>query len=137
MSLKGTKTEKNLLTAFAGESQARNRYTYFASQAKKEGYEQISEIFLQTAEQEREHAKWLFRLINKLKQNGDPIMIQADAPTVALVVAALHIVLHPQRGQDADDTVGDADGADVAAPGPPRYQDLEDEQGQHPQEADA
>ena len=53
----GTQTEKNLLEAFAGESQARNKYTYFASQAKKEGYEQIAAIFLETAENEREHAK--------------------------------------------------------------------------------
>lgn len=62
-SLKGTKTEKNLLTAFAGESQARNRYTYFASQAKKEGYEQISAIFLETADNEKEHAKRLFKFL--------------------------------------------------------------------------
>lgn len=61
--LKGTRTEKNLLTAFAGESQARNRYTYFASQAKKEGYVQISEIFVETANQEKEHAKRLFKLL--------------------------------------------------------------------------
>lgn len=57
MDLKGTKTEKNLLAAFAGESQARNKYTYFASVAKKEGYEQIAGIFLETAENEKEHAK--------------------------------------------------------------------------------
>jgi rubrerythrin len=63
MSIKGTKTEKNILTAFSGESQARNRYTYFASQAKKEGYEQISSIFEETANQEREHAKRLFKLL--------------------------------------------------------------------------
>ena len=55
--LKGTQTEKNLLTAFAGESQARNRYTYFASKAKKDGYVQISTIFTETADQEKEHAK--------------------------------------------------------------------------------
>lgn len=61
--LKGSKTEKNILTAFAGESQARNRYTYFASQAKKEGYIQISLIFEETANQEREHAKRLFKLL--------------------------------------------------------------------------
>ncbi|MCK5540654.1 MAG: rubrerythrin family protein [Deltaproteobacteria bacterium] len=61
--LKGSKTEKNILTAFAGESQARNRYTYFASQAKKEGYVQISEIFAETADQEKEHAKRLFKLL--------------------------------------------------------------------------
>jgi rubrerythrin len=62
-SLKGTKTEKNLLTAFAGESQARNRYTYFASQARKEGYVQISNIFEETANQEKEHAKRFFKLL--------------------------------------------------------------------------
>lgn len=62
-SLKGTQTEKNLLTAFAGESQARNRYTYFASQAKKDGYVQISAIFEETANQEKEHAKRLFKFL--------------------------------------------------------------------------
>lgn len=62
-SLKGTQTEKNLLTAFAGESQARNRYTFFASKAKKEGYEQISGIFQETAENEKEHAKRLFKFL--------------------------------------------------------------------------
>src|SRR5512144_2515863 len=61
--LKGTKTEKNLQDAFAGESQARNKYTYFASAAKKEGYEQIAAIFLETAEQEKEHAKLHLRLL--------------------------------------------------------------------------
>jgi len=61
--LKGTQTEKNLLAAFAGESQARNRYTYFASKAKKEGYVQIAEIFTETANQEKEHAKRLFKLL--------------------------------------------------------------------------
>ena len=62
-SLKGTQTEKNLLTAFAGESQARNRYTYFASAAKKEGYVQISDIFTETANQEKEHAKRFFKFL--------------------------------------------------------------------------
>ena len=64
MNLKGTKTEKNLLEAFAGESQARNKYTYFASKAKKEGYEQIAAIFLETAENEKEHAKMWFKYLN-------------------------------------------------------------------------
>ena len=64
MNIKGTQTEKNLQTAFAGESQARNKYTYFASQAKKEGYEQIAAIFLETAENEKEHAKMWFKLLN-------------------------------------------------------------------------
>ncbi len=64
MNLKGTKTEANLQTAFAGESQARNKYTYFASKAKKDGYEQIAKIFLETAENEKEHAKLWFKLLN-------------------------------------------------------------------------
>ena len=67
MDFKGSQTEKNLLTAFAGESQARNRYTYFASKALKDGYRQISEIFEETANQEREHAKRFFKFL----QGGD------------------------------------------------------------------
>lgn len=63
MELKGSRTEKNLITAFAGESQARNRYTYFASKARKEGYVQISDIFEETANQEREHAKRMFKFM--------------------------------------------------------------------------
>ena len=64
MELKGSKTESNLLVAFAGESQARNKYTYFASKAKKEGYEQIASIFEETANNEKEHAKMWFKLLN-------------------------------------------------------------------------
>ena len=64
MELKGTKTEKNLMEAFAGESQARNKYTYFASKAKKEGYEQIAAIFQETADNEKEHAKLWFKLLH-------------------------------------------------------------------------
>ncbi len=64
MELKGTQTEKNLLTAFAGESQARNKYTYFASKAKKDGYEQIAAIFEETANNEKEHAKMWFKELN-------------------------------------------------------------------------
>lgn len=74
-SLKGTQTEKNLLTAFAGESQARNRYTYAASQAKKEGFVQISAIFQETADQEKEHAKRLFKFLE-----GGDVEIQAAFP---------------------------------------------------------
>jgi len=78
-------TIKNLTKAFIGESQARNRYTIYARIAQKEGFEQISDIFLQTAEQEREHAKWLFRLINDLKKKSNeklnPIKVEAEAPT--------------------------------------------------------
>lgn len=73
--LKGSQTEKNLLTAFAGESQARNRYTYFASQAKKEGYVQISQIFEKTADQEKEHAKRLFKCLE-----GGEVEITASFP---------------------------------------------------------
>ena len=73
--LKGTKTEKNLLTAFAGESQARNRYTYFASKAKKEGYEQISGIFAETADNEKEHAERLFKFLE-----GGEVEINASFP---------------------------------------------------------
>lgn len=75
MSLKGTQTEKNLLTAFAGESQARNRYTYYAGQAKKEGFEQIAAIFEETANQEKEHAKRLFKFLE-----GGEAQIQASFP---------------------------------------------------------
>lgn len=74
-SLKGTKTEQNLLKAFAGESQARMRYTFFASQAKKEGFEQIAAIFLETAEQEREHAKKFFKFLE-----GGMVEITASYP---------------------------------------------------------
>lgn len=63
MALKGTRTENNVLTAFAGESQARNRYTYFASKAKKEGFEQIAHVFSETADQEKEHAERFFKLL--------------------------------------------------------------------------
>lgn len=67
-SIRGTRTEKNLLTAFAGESQARNRYTYFASQARKEGYMQISAVFEETANQEMEHAKRLSSSLRVVRQ---------------------------------------------------------------------
>ena len=73
--LKGTKTERNLLTAFAGESQARNRYNYFASKAKKEGFVQIADIFEETANQEKEHAKRLFKFLE-----GGDVEIQAAFP---------------------------------------------------------
>ena len=75
-SIKGTKTEKNLLASFAGESQARNRYTYFASIAKKAGYEQITAIFLDTAENEKEHAKRFFKYLE-----GGDVQIQATYPS--------------------------------------------------------
>lgn len=75
MGLKGSQTEKNILTAFAGESQARNRYTYFASKAKKQGFVQISKIFEETANQEKEHAKRLFKFLE-----GGEVDIAASFP---------------------------------------------------------
>ena len=78
MELKGSKTEKNLMTAFAGESQARNKYTYFASVAKKEGYEQISAIFLKTADNEKEHAKMWFKALGELGDTAKNLAAAAD-----------------------------------------------------------
>jgi rubrerythrin len=75
MELRGSKTEKNLLMAFAGESQARNRYTYFSSQARKEGFEQIAAIFTETADNEKEHAKRLFKFLK-----GGEVEINASFP---------------------------------------------------------
>ena len=75
MDLKGSQTEKNILTAFAGESQARNRYNYFASQAKKDGFEQIASIFEETANQEKEHAKRLFKFLE-----GGEVEVTAGFP---------------------------------------------------------
>ena len=74
----GTKTEKNLLEAFAGESQARNKYTYFASVAKKEGYEQIAEIFTKTAENEKEHAKMWFKELGLLGNTSENLLHAAE-----------------------------------------------------------
>lgn len=78
MKLKGTKTEKNLRTAFSGESEARNKYTYFASVAKKAGFEQIAAIFLQTAENEKEHAKLWFKALGGLGDTASNLKSAAD-----------------------------------------------------------
>ncbi len=78
MELKGSKTEKNLQTAFAGESQARNKYTYFASVAKKEGYEQIAEIFLKTADNEKEHAKLWLKELNGIGTTAENLKAAAE-----------------------------------------------------------
>lgn len=75
---KGTQTEKNLLEAFAGESQARNKYTYFASRAKKDGYEQIAELFLKTADNEKEHAKLWFKELNGIGDTAENLTAAAD-----------------------------------------------------------
>ena len=78
MELKGSKTEKNLATAFAGESQARNKYTYFASVARKEGYEQIAAIFEQTANNEKEHAKLWFKALGGLGDTAANLLAAAE-----------------------------------------------------------
>ena len=78
MELKGSKTEKNLQTAFAGESQARNKYTYFASVAKKEGYEQIAALFLETADNEKEHAKMWFKALGELGNTAENLKHAAE-----------------------------------------------------------
>ncbi len=109
-SLKGTKTEKNILTAFAGESQARNRYTYFASKAKKEGFVQISDIFTETADQEKEHAERLFKFLE-----GGEVEINAAFPagvigdTIDNLKAAVagenyeHSTMYPEFAKIADE----------------------------------
>ena len=94
MELKGSQTEKNLLAAFAGESQARNRYSYFASQAKKEGYEQIAAVFAETAEQEREHAKREFKFLE-----GGNVEIVAAYPA-GVIGNTLENLLEAAAGED-------------------------------------
>jgi rubrerythrin len=86
-SLKGTRTEKNILTAFAGESQARNRYTFFASKAKNEGLVQIADIFIETAEQEKEHAKRLFKFLE-----GGEVTITAAFPAGIIGVTEANLI---------------------------------------------
>ncbi len=110
MSIKGTRTEKNLLASFAGESQARNRYTYFASQAKKEGYEQIAALFLETAENEKEHAKRFFKFLE-----GGMVEITASYPAGTIGTTAdnlkaaaageheEHTLLYPEFAKIADE----------------------------------
>ncbi len=78
MNFKGTKTEKNLAAAFAGESQARNKYTYFASVAKKEGFEQIADLFTKTAENEKEHAKLWFKALGELGDTATNLLHAAE-----------------------------------------------------------
>jgi len=87
MSIKGTRTEQNLLKSFAGESQARTRYTFFASVAKKEGYEQIASIFLETAEQEKEHAKRFFKFLE-----GGMVEITASYPAGIIGTTAQNLL---------------------------------------------
>ncbi len=97
-SIKGTKTEKNILCAFAGESQARNRYTFFASKAKKEGYEQISAIFSETAANELEHAKLLFKLLE-----GGELEITAAFPAGVIGTTAENL-REPAAGENFEHT---------------------------------
>jgi len=98
-SLKGTQTEKNLLAAFSGESQARNRYTYFASKAKKEGYVQISDIFTETANQEKEHAKRLFKFLE-----GGEVEITGAFPA-GVIGTTLENLKESAAGENYEQTV--------------------------------
>ena len=98
MSLKGSKTEQNLLTAFIGESQARNKYTYFSSVAKKEGYVQISAIFEETANQEKEHAKRLFKLLE-----GGDCAVAASFPA-GVIGTTLENLAAAAAGEDYETT---------------------------------
>ena len=107
-SVKGTQTEKNLLTAFAGESQARNRYTFFASVARKEGYEQIANIFTETAGNEKEHAE-VFDLTHPDERGGDQEQSDAEPGRgQADLVASLHLdgTLHKRALGRSDEHVG-------------------------------
>ena len=97
-SLKGTRTEKNILTAFAGESQARNRYTYYAAKAKKEGYAQIAAIFAETADQEKEHAKRLFKLLE-----GGEVEISGAFPA-GTIGSTLENLLAAAQGEEHEHT---------------------------------
>ena len=99
-SIKGTKTEQNLLKAFAGESQARNRYTFFASLAKKEGYEQIAAIFLETAEQEKEHAKRFFKFLE-----GGMVEITVSYPAGIIGTTAQNLLAAAEGEQEEWDTL--------------------------------
>jgi len=106
--LKGTKTEHNLLASFAGESQARNRYTYFASVAKKAGYEQIASIFLDTADNEKEHAKRFFRFLQ-----GGEVQITATYPAGAIGDTASNLEA-AANGEKLEWTVLYVDAAKIA-----------------------
>lgn len=107
-SIKGTMTEQNLLKSFAGESQARNRYTFFASVAKKEGYEQISGIFMETAEQEKEHAKRFFKYLE-----GGDLTITASYPAGVIGTTAENL-LAAAHGEHEEWDVLYAEFAEVA-----------------------
>ena len=98
-SLKGTQTERNILTAFAGESQARNRYTYFASKAKKDGYVQMSHIFEETANQEKEHAKRLFKFLE-----GGEAEVTASFPA-GVIGTTLKNLLESAAGENYEHTI--------------------------------
>ncbi|MBQ2393433.1 MAG: rubrerythrin family protein, partial [Alistipes sp.] len=111
-SLKGTKTEQNLLKAFAGESQARTRYTFFASVAKKEGYEQIAGLFMETAEQEKEHAKRFFKFLE-----GGDLEITATYPAGKIGTTAENLLAAAQGENEEWDVLY------------PAFADIADEEG--------
>ncbi len=107
-SIKGTKTEKNLLASFAGESQARNRYTYFAGVAKKAGFEQIAAIFLDTADNEKEHAKRFFKFLE-----GGEVKIEASYPAGVIADTAANL-LAAAEGENMEWTVLYKEAGDTA-----------------------
>ena len=94
--IKGTKTEKNLMEAFAGESQARNKYTYFASKARKDGYVQIAEIFEETAGNEKEHAKIWFKILSGIGVTAENLEHAADGDAIWQCINCGHIVVGPK-----------------------------------------
>jgi len=106
--LKGSRTEKNILTAFAGESQARNRYTYFAKQAKKDGFEQVAHVFEETANQEKEHAKRLFKFLE-----GGEVEITASFPA-GVIGSTYENLLEAAAGENHEQTRMYPDYAKVA-----------------------
>ena len=93
----GTQTEKNLMAAFAGESEARNKYTYFASKAKKEGYEQIAALFLKTADNEKEHAKLWFKELNGIGDTAENLLSPLRARTTSGRICTTALPKQPMR----------------------------------------
>ena len=104
MELKGSQTEKNLMTAFAGESEARNKYTYFASQARKEGYLQIAAIFEETANQEKEHAKREFKF---LEPKAVPPCMDNQLPIVVFKLSEPGNIIKVLMGEEVGSVIGE------------------------------
>jgi len=108
------KTIRNLATAFVGESQARNRYSFYSKTAQKEGFEQIAAIFEETATQESEHAKWLFRMIQDLKKDGEPIEIRIDVDVPTVFATTVENLKSAITGENYEHTEMYPEFADIA-----------------------